>query len=329
MERVSLSNTEFEGKNNVYLLEGEDRTALIDTGYGTPAIQSELEAGLADYGLSFEDVTDIFLTHWHHDHAGMAGTIQQASDATVYAHPADAGLLSQEETSWAEYESIARKRFDEWGMPPDKRSELLELLDLSGRQLGQKLTDVQTFEDGAQFTIGSTTLEAVHLPGHTMGLCGFAFDAADGSENLLSSDALLPEYTPNVGGGDVRMDHPLQEYLDSLHHIVDRGFSTAWPGHRTPIDDPAARAAEIISHHNTRTKRVFDAVRERGPIDTWSISADLFGSLSAVHIIHGPGEVSAHLNHLLAHDLVEETPDGYVCPDPEAAVDSALSSICG
>lgn len=329
MERVSLSNAEFEGKNNVYLLEGGGRTALVDTGYDTPAIRSELEDGLADYGLGFEDVTDIFLTHWHHDHVGMAGTIQQASDATVYAHPADAGLLSQEETSWAEYESIARTRFEEWGMPSDKRAELLEILDLSGRQLGQKLTDVQTFDDGAQFTIGSTSLEAVHLPGHTMGLCGFAIDAPDGSEHFLSSDALLPEYTPNVGGGDVRMSHPLQAYLDSLHHIVDREFSKAWPGHRTPIDDPAARAAEIISHHNTRTERVFDAVREHGPIDTWSISAALFGSLSAVHIIHGPGEVSAHINHLLAHNLVEETPDGYVCDDPDAAVESALSSVCG
>lgn len=329
MERVSLSNTEFEGENNVYLLEGEDRTALVDTGYDTPAIQAELETGLADYGVGFADVTDIFLTHWHYDHTAMAGIIQQASGATVYAHHADAGLLTQSETSWTEYESIARDRFEEWGMPPDKRTELLDLLNFSGRQLGQKLTDVQTFDDGAQFTIGSTTLEAVHLPGHTMGLSGFALDADDGSEHLLSSDALLPEYTPNVGGGDVRMSHPLQAYLDSLHRIVDRGFSKAWPGHRTPIDDPAARAAEIIAHHNTRTERVFDTVREHGPVDRWSISTTLFGSLSTIHIIHGPGEVSAHIDHLLAHDLVEETPDGYVCSDPDAALDSALSSVWG
>jgi len=134
---------------------------------------------------------------------------------------------------------------------------------------------------------------------------------------------------PNVGGGDLRMAHTLEEYLDSLHHVVDRGFSKAWPGHRTPIEDPAARASEIISHHNTRTERVFAVVRDRGPVDAWSITTELFGSLSAVHIIHGPGEVSAHLSHLLDYDLVEATEDGYVCLDSETSVDLALSSVCG
>jgi len=63
MERISLSNTEFEGKNNVYLLDGGYRMALVDAGYATPEIQSELEGQLAEYGLVFEDVTDIFITH--------------------------------------------------------------------------------------------------------------------------------------------------------------------------------------------------------------------------------------------------------------------------
>ena len=35
-----------------------------------------------------------------------------------------------------------------------------------------------------------------------------------------------------------------------------------------------------------------------GPATPWAVSADLFGSLSAIHILHGPGEAFAHLEHL-------------------------------
>jgi len=44
----------------------------------------------------------------------MAGHIQQESGATVYAHPADAGLLTQAQMSWTGYKEIARERFEEW-----------------------------------------------------------------------------------------------------------------------------------------------------------------------------------------------------------------------
>lgn len=86
MERISLSNAAFEGDNNVYLLLTDAETVLIDTGDHLQSTRAQLESGLAEYGLEFADIDSVFLTHWHADHAGLAGTIQAESDARVYVH---------------------------------------------------------------------------------------------------------------------------------------------------------------------------------------------------------------------------------------------------
>ena len=120
----------------------------------------------------------------------------------------------------------------------------------------------------------------------------------DGAPAVFSGDTLLPEYTPNVGGADVRVEEPLRRYVESLRAIADAGYERAWPGHRNPIADPAARAESIVHHHEERAWRVLNAVARRGPVDTWTVSRDLFGELEGIHVLHGPGEAYAHLDHL-------------------------------
>jgi len=161
---------------------------------------------------------------------------------------------------------------------------------------------VTPFTDGDRFDLGPVTLEAVHLPGHADGLSGFAFETERGTE-LCAGDALLPYYTPNVGGADVRIDGALAAYLEALTGIVDAGYARAWPGHRGAIADPAGRAADIVHHHRERTGRVLEVLRG-GPADAWTVSAELFGELSSIHILHGPGESDAHLEHLESAGLV-------------------------
>jgi hydroxyacylglutathione hydrolase len=194
-------------------------------------------------------------------------------------------------------------------------AEIRAFFDESDQIVGDPPT-VDPFTDGDTFEAGDETLTAMHLPGHTSGLCGFVRETETGRE-LLSGDAVLPVYTPNVGGADTRVDQPLAAYLDALSAIEAAGFTRAWPGHRDPIDDPGGRAREIIDHHRERTERVVETLRDRGPADAWTVSAALFGDLEGVHIIHGPGEAYAHLEHLCAHDVVTRTDAGYELLDDE------------
>ena len=75
------------------LIEDGNRLILIDTGMGTKQSDKffshfalwgthSLDGSLAKYGFHRDDITDVFLTHLHFDHAG--GCIQWNKDRTGY-----------------------------------------------------------------------------------------------------------------------------------------------------------------------------------------------------------------------------------------------------
>lgn len=294
IERIPLSNGTFEGHNNAYLLAGEDETALIDTGDWMDATREQLEGALSDRGVRFADIDRIFLTHWHPDHTGLAGTIQAHSGATVHAHVEDVPLIEGDEERWADFRALQERYFDQWGMPEAKQQGLREIM---ASLETDTYPTVTPFEDGESFIVDGHEIRAVHTSGHAAGLCMFETDA-DGQSVVFSGDALLPVYTPNVGGADVRVERPLVKYLRALRTITDAGYDRALPGHRDPIEEPAARGASIIGHHEQRAFRVLRTLDEHGPMDTWQVSATLFGDLENIHVLHGPGEAYAHLDHL-------------------------------
>jgi glyoxylase-like metal-dependent hydrolase (beta-lactamase superfamily II) len=316
--RIRLGNTVFEGRNNAYLLRG-DVTTLVDVGAAMGDIRDDLTEGLGDCGLSFADVDQVLLTHWHADHAGLAGEVQAESGAVVRVHEADAPLVAGASEAVAEEQNLRRRRFDEWGIPDEKRRELVAFLDRHEELEGDPV-EVTTLADGDVVAAGDTELETLHLPGHTAGLTAFA--AADGaSEVAFVGDAILPKYTPNVGGADLRVDRPLERYVESLRRLVDRDFDRALPGHRDPVEDPTDRAEVILNHHRERTERVVSVLERRARADPWTVSADLFGELSDIHILHGPGEAFAHLDHLVGHGVAERDGDAYrlVEDDPDVS----------
>ncbi|MFC7154584.1 MBL fold metallo-hydrolase [Halomarina halobia] len=331
VDAISLGNTAFEGLNNAYVLDGAV-TTLVDTGVSTPDTRRQLHEGLDARGLAFEDVEQVLLTHWHADHAGLAGEIQSASGAVVRAHRADAPLIEQDPDAQAAMTARQRDLLATWGMPDAPREELFDFLGGESTIAGDP-AEVEPFEAGDSFEAGDRELTAVHLPGHTKGLSGFTVESeyrapsgAAGAE-LFSGDALLPYYTPNVGGADVRVERPLERYLETLSEIVESGYARAWPGHRGPIVDPAGRAADIVVHHRERTDRVLAVLEEHGPADAWTVSAHLFGELRSIHILHGPGEAYAHLHHLESAGVVENTDGRYAIADADADLDALFPDV--
>jgi glyoxylase-like metal-dependent hydrolase (beta-lactamase superfamily II) len=296
MDRITLGNEEFEGKNNAYVLADDERDelALVDTGVATDGVRADLREGLAERGYEFADVDDVVLTHFHVDHAGLAGEIQDESGAIVYVHEADAPLVEHDSDAVAALEDRRRDLLEQWGVPEEKRTALESFLDAADHLDGEPV-EATPIEDGDVLEVGGVTLETIHAPGHAAGLCCFEIG---GSSEAFVGDTVLPVYTPNVGGADVRVDRPLEKYAETLRTLIDRDYDRVWPGHREPIETPTERARTILEHHRERTENVLDVLDEHGPADAWTVSAHLFGELEGIHIIHGPGEAYAHLDHL-------------------------------
>ena len=306
MNRIPLGNTVFEGHNNVYLFP-DDPVTLVDTGVAVDDTYDRLRSGLEGYDTSIEDVEQILLTHYHPDHAGLAGTIQRESGATVYVHEMDAPLVAGEEAAWNAVEEGRLRRYDKWGMPLEKQEEL-ESFFFNGPNLYGEPPTVETITEGDSILAGSVRLEVLHTPGHAAGHSCFV---ARDEDTILTGDALLPVYTPNVGGADIRVDRALEQYLTTLRTLIHRDDGLALPGHRDPIEDPAGKARSIIEHHEERALRVLTILEDVQPADAWTISDHLFGELESVHILHGPGEASAHLEHLARTGKIIRTDDGY------------------
>ena len=276
MQILTFENHEFEGLNNAYLFAEDGDVTLVDTGINRPDVSNQLASGLADYGWDFRDVDQIVLTHWHPDHTGLAGNIQAESNAVVYVHEADASLVRQADSAHDELLKLQYDCFEEWGMPSAEQDALQPHLAMD-EITGQSPT-VQTFTEGDHIDAGEVKFEVMAAPGHTAGLSCFVFEGEVGQEAIVG-DAILPKYTPNVGGADVRVNRPLAKYLDTLESIIDRDFARAWPGHRDVIDAPSDRAQTILYHHRDRAQRVMDILTEIEPADAWTVSAHLFGNL--------------------------------------------------
>jgi len=157
------------GWSTVTLLRGGGRVILVDAGgYATrPEIGKQLSA----LRVSPLDVTDVVLTHAHHDHAC---NFTLFPEATVW--------IGQKELEWA----VAQTP----GFNP--------LAELHARELAS-LDRVQRLQGGQRFL---QWFEAVDVPGHTPGHLAYYFtgnpqhllftgDAAKNRAELLSQDVAM------------------------------------------------------------------------------------------------------------------------------------------
>ena len=82
---------------NSYLIEGPERNLLVDTGQNCREALAALRSGLKDLDVDMEK-TDIFLTHMHADHWGLAPWVRSES-SVLYASKIDADIINIQRTA--------------------------------------------------------------------------------------------------------------------------------------------------------------------------------------------------------------------------------------
>lgn len=283
---------------NSYLLVGEGRSLLIDTGFRMPSCLEAMESELAGTGVDRRHM-DIFLTHLHSDHAGLAPQLLRG-DGQIYISDRDADGLAACQT-----EAYWRRMYDGYERNGFPHGELEELWTTnSAKTAGPRDWDGRCvrLRDGDILRRGGRVLRCVLTPGHTPGhMC--LYDAA--AKRLFSGDHILFHITPNICRWTTMTD-ALGSYLNSLE--LTRGLETAelLPAHRSETGELRARVDELKAHHARRLDATLRAAREHpgltaceiAGLTPWRIRSRSWAEFPPMQRFFAVGETLAHLDYL-------------------------------
>jgi glyoxylase-like metal-dependent hydrolase (beta-lactamase superfamily II) len=268
---------------HAYLLRGADGWTLVDTGLGLDQPSWEEILPRVD-----GPVVRIFVTHMHPDHVGGAAPAAQATGAPVLQGRLD---YAQCERVWGS--SDWPERIAAWflrnGVPPRVAEELIE----SGH----------VYADFVRFAWNPSLVDAgdevdgwrvLAMPGHADGHLVLHKD-----DVLVAGDTLLAPITPAVGLYPESRPDPLGDYVETLRAIAALDPRVAYSGHGETIHEPAARAHEILGHHEERLDRT-EAALSAEPRTGYDVSHDLFGStLPPIQRRFAVAEALSHLERLV------------------------------
>ena len=278
---------------NCYLARGREGWTVVDAGFHTAETEQAWHEVFQQLHIHPRDVQAIIVTHFHPDHYGAAGWLQEWTQAPVYMHRPEVELarrLDQDGTV-AAWEVFARRHGlpDRWLKGFRERRRQL-------RAWVQPAPQVTAVDDGAFLPVGDRTFQVVWTPGHTDGLV-VLWNATDGI--LLANDLVLGDISPNISAGVLTGPDPLGRYLESLDRVRQWPAQMVLPGHRQPLTDLRDRCDQLIQHHWRRLDQVLEVVRQRGPLTGWEVAVALFPQVldSPAQAEFALGETVAHLEY--------------------------------
>jgi glyoxylase-like metal-dependent hydrolase (beta-lactamase superfamily II) len=190
-----------------HVLVDADGAVLLDTGF--PGDAKRIRRRMAEAGVGPKDVRAILLTHGHIDHAGNLVELKAWTGAPVYGHP----LEQQHIDGVFPYTGFAR---------------VCGALEAAGRAVTRYKAgkiDVPIAEgDTLPFWGG---LRVVHLPGHTLGHCGFYSDKFD----LLFSGDLWVRFLMRTQASPAIFSDDLSLVPGSMRKARAIGAHWIVPGH--------------------------------------------------------------------------------------------------
>ncbi|MCX6080089.1 MAG: MBL fold metallo-hydrolase [Chloroflexi bacterium] len=132
---------------SAYMLEHSSGIVLVESGPGS-TIES-LKLLLHNHGYRLEDITHVFITHIHLDHAGASGSLA-AHGAQIHVHPMGAAHMLNPEKLLNSAARIYGDRMDTlWGQFNPVPEEKLTIL-----------------EDNQEVVVGNLRFRALNTPGH-------------------------------------------------------------------------------------------------------------------------------------------------------------------
>jgi glyoxylase-like metal-dependent hydrolase (beta-lactamase superfamily II) len=295
---------------NVYLLEDDKSTWLIDAGMFSSRSILSLAQGLKAVNKNICNIDNVVITHFHVDHSTMAVLLAETSNPRIFMGRRDLEIAKGKVD---EFVDSAISLFLEHGMPKDEAKRIRE--EHPAIRLMEVYNDIEKLEvmpldEGDILKIGGRNFHVLWMPGHTPG----HIVLWEPEERIMFvGDVMLLEITPHVTIHYWDSD-PLGDYMNSLRRIAELAPKIAYPGHRDIIRDPVKRAKELIEHHENRLNEVLEILKKYGPLTgyevakriKWRVRYSSWEEYPYPERFFAMGEALAHLRKLEKEGLVEQ-----------------------
>jgi glyoxylase-like metal-dependent hydrolase (beta-lactamase superfamily II) len=281
---------------NLFLMDTPTGWLIIDAGLKSDHSIDHWNA-LIDGPMKSKKVSGLLITHYHPDHIGMAGWIQEKFDIPCY--------ITEKELFTAktfrsmpddEYAKIFRNVFVRAGMSEEDLIAMGPATRLYKNRV-HELPEFEVIKEGHEIISNYgkwiVRTDSGHSPEHVSLL--------DTKRNLyLSGDFLLPRISPNISDNFFDpLDDRLGEYIKYLNEIKSIGSETSvFPGHDWPFKNGAQRAQDLIDHHNNRLNILINELKDKSITIMDSISLIFDRKIGNEQMHFAIGEARAHLIHL-------------------------------
>ncbi|KAF7441168.1 hypothetical protein PC9H_001517 [Pleurotus ostreatus] len=240
---------------NTYLIGKKNPYILIDTGEGRPEYVPVLESALRDEAKldspQDQDISDIIISHWHHDHTdGLPSVVEilqklwkeRNGDAPfkpprLHKFPAPASATVSPHTTNSLPSIIA-------SLPPGS---------YTASESGNAFNDLS---HGQIVAAPSSTLHVLHTPGHTVdSICLYVQE----DKALYTADTIL--------GQGTAVFEDLASYISSLQSLLEFGkseghdFASLYPGHGPVVPDGTGLISTYIKHRLEREEQIVQVLR--------------------------------------------------------------------
>jgi glyoxylase-like metal-dependent hydrolase (beta-lactamase superfamily II) len=300
------------GHTWVYVLESKRGLILIDAGWDAEESWRGLQDGLRAAGAGIDQVEGVLVTHFHPDHTGLCARVREASGAWIAMHEADrAEFIEVTEPRDRQWLDRAEAEFRTAGAGPSDCAAIRQALDAPPRAVPDALADRWLTGDEL-IRLTGRTLRAIHTPGHTPGHLCFHLESAD---TVFTGDHVLARTTPHVGSliHPLADDDALGDFLASQRRIAAMPETRALGAHGAWMPQVAARAENLIHHHQERLNQLLAAFEDR-ELTVWQAASRMNWYRPWDEIRPGMKtlalcEAGAHLRHLVSRGLLEKVPD--------------------
>ncbi len=278
---------------NLWVLEDGDGLALVDCGFATEQSQTLWGEAIGD-----RKVNRVLVTHFHPDHVGNAGWLEETYGAPVW--------MTEREFLWAYFVRNQPLEVEIASVTEFQRRNGLagDALAEQSRRQGWYLTGVPTLpshftrlSDGDEIVIGNYTWRVIVTRGHASEqACLYAAEPG----LLISADQVLPRISPNIGVHWPEPDaDPLSLFLSTLNRLAELPADTlVLPSHGLPFRGLHQRIAELQAHHQSRLSAILDACQTEA-LTAVDLLPVLFNRTLDVHdMTFAIAEAVAHVNML-------------------------------